>query len=168
MPTFYDFTATDAEGNLFDFNELHGKVVLVVNVASHCAFASQYAGLEELSRQFENDGFSVIAFPCNQFGRLEPDEIDAILKFAKKNYDVTFPVMAKIEVNGPQAHPLFEFLKHRAPGVMGTEGIKWNFTKFLISRNGQVLNRYAPQTEPMDLVGDIQRALGIHMEQKAI
>ncbi len=165
---FYSFNCLDASGQVFEFQNLRGKVILVVNVASQCAFTSQYAGLEELHREFANEGFAVLGFPCNQFGNQEPGSNHQILEFCKATYDVNFPIMQKCDVNGPQAHPVFEFLKRQAPGLMGTESIKWNFTKFLISRSGEILARFAPTTEPMDLVPVIRKALGILPDRKAI
>ena len=136
-----------------------GKVLLVVNVASKCGFTPQYAGLEALYRKFRERGFEVLGFPCNQFGNQEPGDAQEIANFCSTTYDVTFPVFAKIEVNGPQADPFFERLKKEAPGLMGLTSIKWNFTKFLIDRNGKVIRRYAPTTKPEDIECDIEALL---------
>lgn len=161
MAPFYAFGVKDAQGNMFPFQQLQGKAVLIVNVASKCGYTPQYAGLEELYRQYEDQGFVILGFPCNQFGGQEPGSDAEIVQFCSTTYDVTFPIMAKVDVNGANAAPIFDFLKSSAPGVMGTEAIKWNFTKFLISREGQVLERFAPQTDPMDLTSAIERTLGL-------
>ena len=136
-----------------------GKVLLVVNVASKCGFTPQYAGLEALHRKYKDRGFEVLGFPCNQFGSQEPGDAQEIANFCSTTYDVTFPVFAKIDVNGPQADPLFEQLKKEAPGLMGLTSIKWNFTKFLIDRKGKVVRRYAPTTKPEDISRDIEALL---------
>jgi glutathione peroxidase len=136
-----------------------GKVLLVVNVASKCGFTPQYAGLEALHRKYGERGFEVLGFPCNQFGNQEPGDAQEIANFCSTTYDVTFPVFAKIEVNGPQADPLFERLKKEAPGLMGLTSIKWNFTKFLVDRKGKVVRRYAPTTKPEDIERDIEALL---------
>jgi glutathione peroxidase len=137
-----------------------GKVLLVVNVASKCGFTPQYKGLEALQKRFSARGFDVLGFPCDQFGHQEPGDEAEIRKFCALNYDVSIPMFAKIEVNGDNAHPLYRLLKKAAPGLLGTEGIKWNFTKFLIGRDGKVLKRYAPKDDPEDIAGDIENALG--------
>jgi glutathione peroxidase len=136
-----------------------GKVLLVVNVASKCGFTPQYTGLEALERRFAARGFEVLGFPCDQFGHQEPGNEAEIKNFCTLKYDVTFPLFAKIEVNGDGAHPLYRYLKKEAPGLLGTEAVKWNFTKFLVSRDGKVLKRYAPTDKPEDLAGDIEKAL---------
>lgn len=164
MERFYSYKTKDAKGNDFDFGQLRGRVALVVNVASHCGYTSQYAGLEELHREFEPHGLSVVGFPCNQFGSQEPGSNDEIIEFCKLTYDVSFPIMSKTDVNGPKSPELFDYLKSSAPGILGTEAIKWNFTKFLVGRDGKVLGRFAPTTEPMDLVVHIQVALGVQSE----
>jgi glutathione peroxidase len=133
--------------------------VLVVNVASQCGLTPQYAGLEALYRQYQERGFVVLGFPCNQFAGQEPGSSEEIASFCEVNYGVTFPVFARIEVNGDDAHPLYSWLKSSAPGLLGSEAIKWNFTKFLIGRDGQVVERYAPTTEPADIAGDIEKLL---------
>ncbi len=158
-PTFHNFKAQTADNKPFDLAKLKDHVVLIVNVASKCGFTNQYKGLESLFREYKNQKFTILGFPCNQFGAQEPGTNEEIQSFCSLKYDVTFPIMAKIDVNGSNADPLYTWLKEKAPGLLGTEAIKWNFTKFLISKNGQVLQRYAPQVEPKDLVGDIQKAL---------
>ncbi|MES2443505.1 MAG: glutathione peroxidase [Pseudomonadota bacterium] len=149
-------TADGAETNLADHD---GEVLLIVNTASRCGFTPQYEGLEALHRQYRDRGFEVLAFPCNQFGAQEPGDAAEIANFCSLTYDVTFPVYAKVDVNGAQAAPLFRHLKKEAPGLLGSEGIKWNFTKFLVDRAGRVVERYAPQTKPEDIAGDIEKLL---------
>lgn len=168
MNQFYSFKIRDAQGREFDFEQLRDQVVLIVNVASHCGYTSQYAGLEELHREFGKEGLRVLGFPCNQFGSQEPGDNAEIIEFCKTTFDVSFPIMAKIDVNGPKAPPLYEFLKSSAPGILGTEAIKWNFTKFLVARDGRVLARFAPTTEPMDLIPHIRKALGVAGELAAV
>ncbi|MCE3602576.1 glutathione peroxidase [Massilia sp. P8910] len=136
-----------------------GQVVLVVNTASECGFTKQYKGLEVVYQQFHDKGVAVLGFPCNQFGGQEPGSESEIGAFCEKNYGVTFPLFAKIDVNGDNAHPLFQHLKKAAPGLLGTERIKWNFTKFLIGKDGKVYKRYAPATRPEELVADIETLL---------
>jgi glutathione peroxidase len=134
-------------------------VILVVNTASKCGFTPQYEGLEALYRKYRAKGFAVLGFPCNQFGAQEPGDASEIAQFCSRTFDVTFPMFAKIDVNGPNAHPLFAFLKAEEPGVLGTEAIKWNFTKFLVDRNGAVVARFAPTTTPRELESDIEKLL---------
>ena len=136
------------------------KVMLIVNVASKCGFTPQYDGLEALQKTYADQGFTVLGFPCNQFGAQEPGDAAEIANFCKLTYDVDFPLFAKIDVNGTNAAPLYRELKERVPGVLGTEAIKWNFTKFLVSRDGQTIKRFAPMVEPADLSGDIEAMLG--------
>jgi glutathione peroxidase len=136
-----------------------GRVLLVVNVASHCGYTPQYAGLESLYRRHKDSGFEVLGFPCNQFGGQEPGSAEDIAGFCSRTYDVTFPMFAKADVNGPAAHPLFTLLKDERPGALGTKSIKWNFTKFLVSRSGEVLKRYAPATTPEEIDADVAVAL---------
>jgi glutathione peroxidase len=136
-----------------------GKVLLIVNTASKCGFTPQYAGLEALQKSYADRGFSVLGFPCNQFGAQEPGDEAEIANFCKLTYDVDFPMFAKVDVNGDTAHPLWRDLKKAAPGLLGSEGIKWNFTKFLIDRNGQVVDRFAPTTKPEELSGAIEKLL---------
>ncbi|ODP39315.1 glutathione peroxidase [Sphingomonas turrisvirgatae] len=147
------------DGSDTDLSNYAGKVLLIVNVASQCGFTPQYTGLEALHRNYGDRGFEVLGFPCNQFGEQEPGDADEIANFCSLTYDVTFPVYGKVEVNGPDAAPLYRYLKKAAPGLFGTEGIKWNFTKFLIDRDGQVVERYAPQTKPEDIAKDIEKLL---------
>jgi glutathione peroxidase len=139
--------------------DYRGQVLLIVNTASQCGFTPQYAGLEELQRRYGPRGFSVLAFPCNQFGKQEPGDAAEIASFCTTKYDVTFPVFAKVEVNGAGADPVFRFLKQEAPGALGTQAVKWNFTKFLVDRAGRVVARYAPATAPAKLAGEIERLL---------
>jgi glutathione peroxidase len=155
----FDFQATTLAGKSVDLGQYRGKVLLIVNTASKCGFTPQYEGLETLYRELHGRGLEVLGFPCNQFGSQEPGSETEIGDFCEKNYGVTFPMFAKVDVNGDAAHPLFQHLKAEAPGVLGTEGIKWNFTKFLVGRDGKVLHRYAPQTKPDDIAGDIEKAL---------
>jgi len=151
---------TTIGGEATTFGAYAGKVALVVNVASQCGFTPQYAGLEALYRQFRDRGFVVLGFPCDQFGGQEPGDADEIANFCSLTYDVTFPMFAKCDVNGAKANPLFQALKKASPGLLGTQAIKWNFTKFLIDRTGRVVARYAPTDEPASLAGDIEPLLG--------
>ena len=137
-----------------------GKVLLIVNVASQCGFTPQYKGLEELYRKYKEQGLEILGFPCNQFGGQEPGDEAEIKNFCSLNYDVTFPLFAKIDVNGAGTDPLYAYLKHEEKGILGTEAIKWNFTKFLVGRDGKVLQRFAPQTTPLELEAEIKKALG--------
>lgn len=155
----YSFTVKAADGSPVSLEKYKEQAVLVVNVASKCGFTPQYKGLEELYEKFKNQGFTVLGFPCNQFGAQEPGNNEEIQQFCEMNFGVKFPVLAKIDVNGDKAEPLYQWLKEEAPGLLGTEMIKWNFTKFLIGKNGKVLKRYAPQEEPKNIVEDIQKAL---------
>ncbi|MDB5934259.1 MAG: glutathione peroxidase [Massilia sp.] len=155
----YDFQAAAINGELVGLSRYHGKVLLIVNTASACGFTPQYKGLEEVYQQFRERGFEVLGFPCNQFGKQEPGTEADIGAFCEKNYGVTFPLFSKVDVNGENAHPLFKHLKEAAPGVLGTEGIKWNFTKFLINKDGSVYKRYAPATKPEEIVADIEKLL---------
>ena len=159
MTTITEIPVTTSRGELADLSEFAGKVLLIVNVASKCGFTPQYTGLEELHRRYGARGFEVLGFPCNQFGAQEPGDAAEIANFCSLTYDVTFPVFGKIDVNGADAAPLYRWLKSQAPGLFGTEGIKWNFTKFLVDREGNVVNRYAPQTKPEDIAADIERLL---------
>ena len=147
----YDYSAKTLDGQDASLADYRGQVLLIVNTASKCGFTPQYEGLEGLYQAYKDKGFTVLAFPCNQFGAQEPGNAEEIANFCSLTYDVTFPVLAKIDVNGPQAHPLYAYLKHEQKGVLGTEGIKWNFTKFLIGRDGEVVERFAPTTKPEDL-----------------
>ncbi|MCD6641132.1 MAG: glutathione peroxidase [Nocardioides sp.] len=159
MTTLSDFSATAIDGTETALSEHAGKVVLVVNTASKCGFTPQYEGLQALHEQYADQGLVVLGFPCDQFGNQEPGEESEIAEFCQRNYGVSFPMFAKIDVNGPDAHPLFTWLKDAKGGLLG-DRIKWNFTKFLIGRDGQVIDRYAPTTKPADLAGDIEKALG--------
>ncbi|SDG69542.1 MULTISPECIES: glutathione peroxidase [unclassified Duganella] len=159
MNTLFDITANGLDGQPVNLSQYKGKVLLIVNTASKCGFTPQYKGLEAVYQQFKDRGVEVLGFPCNQFGAQEPGDADAIGAFCEKNYGVTFPLFAKIDVNGEHAHPLFQKLKKDAPGILGTEGIKWNFTKFLIRKDGTVYNRYAPATKPEELISDIEKLL---------
>ncbi len=155
----FDYSATALDGTPLDLSRYRGKVLLIVNTASACGFTPQYKGLEAVYRQFQARGAEVLGFPCNQFGRQEQGSEAEIGAFCEKNFGVSFPLFAKIDVNGAEAHPLFRYLKHAAPGVLGTERIKWNFTKFLVNRDGDVVKRYAPQTKPEAIAADIERLL---------
>ena len=159
MSSIYDFTASDLAGAPVDLRRYQGKVLLIVNTASQCGFTPQYQGLEAVNQQFRERGVEVLGFPCNQFGAQEPGGASEIGAFCEKNYGVTFPLFAKIDVNGDAAHPLFAKLKHDAPGILGTERIKWNFTKFLVRKDGTVFARYAPTTKPESIVADIEKLL---------
>ena len=159
MTAITDIPVTAANGSESDLSAHKGKVLLVVNVASKCGFTPQYEGLEALQRKYQDRGFTVIGFPCNQFGAQEPGNAEEIANFCKLTYDVSFPLMGKINVNGPKAAPIYKQLKNDAPGLLGSEAIKWNFTKFLVDRSGKVLKRYAPQTKPEDIKRDIEAAL---------
>jgi len=157
--SIYAIPVTTLDGKPETLAAYRGKVLLIVNVASACGFTPQYKGLEALYRRHQAGGLVVMGFPCNQFGRQEPGDADEIRTFCSTTYDVTFPLFAKIEVNGANAHRLFAFLKAQCPGLLGSEAIKWNFTKFLIGRDGSVLDRYAPSTSPDAIEGDIRSAL---------
>ena len=147
------------DGSTTDLSSHKGEVMLVVNVASKCGFTPQYEGLEALQRKYDGKGFSVIGFPCNQFGAQEPGNAEEIANFCKLTYDVSFPVMGKIDVNGDNAAPIYQHLKDEVPGLLGSKGIKWNFTKFLVNRAGKVVKRYPPQAKPEDLARDIEALL---------
>jgi glutathione peroxidase len=159
MSIVYDFNATTLDGSEKKLADFTGKVLLIVNTASKCGFTPQYEGLEALYRKYGARGFAVLGFPCNQFGAQEPGDSAAIAQFCSRTYDVTFPLFGKIDVNGEQAHPLFKFLKGEAKGVLGTEPVKWNFTKFLVGRSGEVAGRFAPTTTPKDLEKEIEALL---------
>jgi glutathione peroxidase len=159
MTTIYDFTAETLDGRPAPLADHHGKVVLVVNTASKCGFTPQYAGLEALWKKYRDRGFVVLGFPCNQFGSQEPGNAEEIASFCSLTYDVDFPMMRKVDVNGPATHPLYAWLKKQKKGVLGTEGIKWNFTKFLVDRHGNVVDRFAPTVDPKALQGAIEALL---------
>ena len=158
MTTLSDFTANTLTGEEQPLSAYDGNVVLVVNTASECGFTPQYQGLQELHTTYADDGFAVLGFPCNQFGGQEPGDAEEIGAFCEKNYGVTFPLFEKVDVNGDQAHPLFQWLREETSGVMGS-AIKWNFTKFLVGRDGTVLERYGSTTTPEKIAGDIEKAL---------
>lgn len=157
--SFYDFTVKDSKDQDFPLSQLKGKPVVIVNVASKCGFTPQYKGLEELYQKYKDQGLVILGFPCNQFGAQEPGTNTEIQEFCELNYGVTFPILQKVEVNGDHAAPIFQFLKSSEPGLLGTEAIKWNFTKFLIDSKGQVLERFAPQTEPKALAPSLEKIL---------
>ena len=158
MSTLSDFTATTISGEERSLADYAGQVVLVVNTASKCGFTSQYAGLEKLYAELKDEGFVVLGFPCNQFRGQEPGSEDEIAQFCQVNYGVSFPMFAKVDVNGAQAHPLFEWLKDETKGLLGGR-VKWNFTKWLVGRDGRVIERYSPTTEPADIADDVRAAL---------
>ena len=155
----FDYSAIGLTGEPVDLSQYKGKVLLIVNTASACGFTPQYKGLEQIYRQFRDQGVVVLGFPCNQFGGQEPGDEAAIGAFCEKNYGVTFPLFAKIDVNGSNADPLFTQLKKDAPGLLGTEAIKWNFTKFLVGKDGKAVTRFAPSTKPEALAGAIEKLL---------
>ncbi len=159
MTTAFDFAARDIEGRERPLREFEGRALLVVNVASKCGFTPQYAGLEALWRRYGERGFAVLGFPCNQFGAQEPGDEAEIKGFCTARYDVTFPMFAKIDVNGPGAHPLFAWLASQQLGVLNTRALKWNFTKFLVDRNGRPVKRYAPSIAPARIAAHIERLL---------
>lgn len=159
MTTVADFTVATNRGEQLDLADKLGKVLLVVNTASQCGFTPQYEGLEELYREYGDRGFEMLGFPCNQFGGQEPGDAEEIAEFCKVNFGVTFALMEKVEVNGSGASPLFDWLKKQAPGLMGSKAIKWNFTKFLIDRDGNVVKRYGPNDKPESIARDIERLL---------
>lgn len=159
MTTALDFDATSLGGKPLQLKEFAGKVMLIVNTASECGFTPQYEGLEALYRNYRNRGFVVLGFPCNQFGSQEPGSATEIGNFCEKNYGVSFPMFEKIDVNGEGAHPLYQWLKKSAPGLLGSERIKWNFTKFLLDRRGNIVERYAPTKKPQELAKDIEALL---------
>ena len=159
MTTVYDFQARRIDGQRVPLKAFEGKALLIVNTASACGYTPQFAGLEELHKAYGDKGLVVLGFPCNQFGRQDPGSNDEIASFCQLNYGVSFPMMAKIDVNGAQADPLYQWLTKEAPGVLGTTSIKWNFTKFLVGKDGQVIRRFAPADEPVKLKKDIEEAL---------
>jgi glutathione peroxidase len=159
MSALHDFTARQIDGQELALSTLKGRVVLVVNTASACGFTPQFAGLQQLHERYGERGLSVIGFPCNQFGGQDPGADEQILGFCQKNYGVSFAMMSKVEVNGPGAHRLFQWLTRSAPGILGTQAIKWNFTKFLIGKDGQVIKRYGSMDKPESLQADIEAAL---------
>jgi glutathione peroxidase len=159
MTDLTQIPVTKADGATADLSDHKGEVMLIVNVASQCGFTPQYEGLEALQRKYDSEGFSVLGFPCNQFGAQEPGNAEEIANFCKLNYDVSFPLYGKIDVNGDKAAPIYQHLKDEAPGLLGSKSIKWNFTKFLVDRSGKVVKRYPPQAKPEDLASDIEALL---------
>ena len=159
MTNIYQFEAELLEGENKSFSDYEGKVLLIVNTASKCGFTPQFAGLEKLYEKYKDQGFEILGFPCNQFGGQDPGTNDQIGEYCQRNYGVSFPVFAKVDVKGPEAHAIFRYLTNNSKGLLGS-GIKWNFTKFLIGRDGKVLNRFAPTTKPEDLQAEIEKALG--------
>ncbi|MFN9209782.1 MAG: glutathione peroxidase, partial [Betaproteobacteria bacterium] len=158
MDTIYTFQAAGIDGKPRKLADYRGQVLLIVNTASRCGFTPQYKGLEEIYRRFKGRGFAVLGFPCNQFGAQEPGPESEIAEFCEINYGVSFPLFAKVDVNGPGAHPLYKYLTTAKPGLLGSEAIKWNFTKFLVGKDDTVIERYAPTTKPEDLAADIEKA----------
>ena len=159
MSSIYDFEARQINGKDIALSQFKGKVMLIVNTASKCGFTPQFGGLEELYKSYSGKGLVVLGFPCNQFGSQDPGADGEIADFCQVNYGVSFPMMGKIDVNGPAAHPLYKWLSSEAPGLLGSKGIKWNFTKFLVGKDGQVIRRYAPTDKPADLAKDVEAAL---------
>ncbi len=159
MSDLYDLNATDVTGSPVALSRFKGRVLLIVNTASKCGFTPQYEGLEALQSRFHERGFDVLGFPCNQFGHQEPGNDSDIAEFCSTRFSTSFPLFSKIEVNGPNAHPLYQYLKKQAPGVLGTEAIKWNFTKFLVDSQGKVVKRYGSQTKPEAIAADIEALL---------
>jgi glutathione peroxidase len=164
MTTAYDFTATDIDGRERALQEFAGRALLIVNVASKCGFTPQYGGLEALWRKHRDAGFAVLGFPCDQFGHQEPGDAAEIKAFCSLSYDVTFPLFAKIDVNGAHAHPLYVWLKGEKAGIFGTEAIKWNFTKFLVDAAGEVVQRYAPADSPEKIDKDVGKLLSLRSD----
>ncbi|MDR8034191.1 glutathione peroxidase [Burkholderia cenocepacia] len=159
MSTLYSFSAETLAGAPVSLDAYRGKVLLIVNTASECGFTPQYAGLQKLYDQYSARGFFVLGFPCNQFGKQEPGDAAQIGAFCERNYGVTFPMFAKIDVKGDHAHPLYRYLTDAAPGILGLKAIKWNFTKFLIDREGRIVKRYAPSTKPDEIAADVDKLL---------
>lgn len=157
--SIYEFSAVDIQGNERAMAEFKGKVILVVNTASKCGFTPQYEGLENMYKELHGQGLEILGFPCNQFGQQEKGDNGQIAEFCMKNYGVSFPMFSKIDVNGDDAHPLYAFLKNQAPGVLGSQGIKWNFTKFLIGKNGEVLKRFASTAKPQEIAKEVKALL---------
>ena len=151
IKNIFNFSCKDINGEEINLSDYSGKVLLIVNTASKCGFTPQYKGLQDLYKKYFNQGFEILGFPCNQFGSQEPGTDQEIVEFCNINYDVTFPLFSKIEVNGPSAHPLFSFLTSDKPGLLGTKAIKWNFTKFLINRNGEPVKRFSSKTSPEEI-----------------
>ncbi|MFT4021563.1 MAG: glutathione peroxidase [Acinetobacter sp.] len=161
MSKLYQFEVERLNGQIQSLADYEGQVLLIVNTASKCGFTPQFAGLEKLYQKYKDQGFSVLGFPCNQFGGQDPASNSEIGTFCQRNYGVSFPMFAKLDVKGPEAHVLFRYLTREAKGILGSSNIKWNFTKFLIARDGTVINRYAPTTKPENLEQDIEQALQV-------
>ena len=159
MASIYDFTVNDIHGKPVKLDRYKGKVMLVVNTASQCGFTPQYKGLEKLYEKFHEQGLEILAFPCNQFGEQEPGDEKEIAQFCELNYGVTFPLFAKVDVNGEKAAAVYKYLKAEKPGLLGSEAIKWNFTKFLVDRKGKVVKRYAPNDTPESIAPEVEKAL---------
>ncbi|AOJ09575.1 glutathione peroxidase [Burkholderia mayonis] len=159
MSELYSFSAQALTGGEVSLEQYRGKVLLIVNTASECGFTPQYGGLQQLYDRFRERGLVVLGFPCNQFGKQEPGDASQIGAFCEKNFGVTFPMFAKIDVNGANAHPLYRYLAEEAPGILGLKAIKWNFTKFLVNREGEIVKRYAPSTKPDDIAEDVEMLL---------
>jgi glutathione peroxidase len=159
MDSLYAFTADTLDGQTVALDKYRGKVLLIVNTASECGFTPQYKGLQELYARYAARGLEVLGFPCNQFGKQEPGDAAQIGSFCEKNYGVTFPMFAKIDVNGANAHPLYKYLTEKEPGVLGIEAIKWNFTKFLVDREGNIVKRFAPITKPESITDEVEKLL---------
>lgn len=157
--SIYGFAPQDSQGSEKSLEDYRGQVLLIVNTASKCGFTPQFAGLESVYEQYKDQGFTILGFPCNQFGSQDPGSNDEIMEFCQLNYGVSFPMFGKIDVNGDGAEPLFKHLKQAAPGALGSKGIKWNFTKFLVNRDGEVVKRYAPTSKPEAIAADIQALL---------
>lgn len=157
--SIYDFSVIDINGKTHQLKEYEGKTLLIVNVASKCGFTSQYTELEQIYKEYKNSGVEILGFPCNQFGAQEPGDADEIKAFCSLTYDVTFPMFAKVDVNGKQAAPLYTYLKDSLPGLLGIKTIKWNFTKFLIDKTGKPVKRYAPTDKPLSILKDIKKIL---------
>jgi glutathione peroxidase len=159
MASIYDFTAKSLQGKDVSLSDFKDKVILIVNTASKCGFTPQYAGLEALYEKLSGKGLTILGFPCNQFGQQEPGGAEEIGAFCQTNYGVSFPMFDKIDVNGPKTHPLYQYLKDEQPGILGMKNIKWNFTKFLVDKNGKVVDRFAPLTKPQDIEKSIEKVL---------
>ena len=159
--TVYDFQAKSIDGKDIPLSDFKGQVILIVNTASKCGFTPQFGGLEELHKAYANKGLVVLGFPCNQFGSQDPGADGEIAEFCQVNYGVSFPMMGKVDVNGPAAHPLYKWLSAQAPGLLGSKSINWNFTKFLVGKDGQVIKRYAPTEKPADMGKDVEKALAV-------
>lgn len=168
MTTIYDFEVATIDGREQRLELCRDRVLLIVNVASHCGFTPQYAGLEKLYRRYREDGFEVLGFPCNQFGKQEPGSEAEIKSFCEQTYDVSFPMFAKIEVNGPAAHPLYRYLTNSRRGFLGTKRIKWNFTKFLVDRRGDVVRRYGSMVKPEKIEPEVRRLLALRVKPQAV